>query len=175
MANILILYSTVDGHTLKICQAMQRVLEQQRHQVTLLPLDSLDPAELGQYDKIVLGASIRYGKHRPLVYEFIRQNQAVLDSKPSAFFTVNVVARKPDKNSPDTNPYMQKFLEQVSWRPAALGVFAGKIDYRLYSFWDRNIIRFIMWLTKGPTRPDSVVEFTDWSRVEAFAQQLAEL
>ena len=34
-----------------------------------------------------------------------------LEKKQTAFFTVNVVARKKEKNKPDTNPYMKKFLE----------------------------------------------------------------
>jgi len=39
---------------------------------------------------------------------------------------------------------------------------------------DRNIIRFIMWLTKGPTDPNTKVEFTDWQKVDEFAQQIIE-
>ena len=35
MANILIIYSTTDGHTLKICQRIQEVIEQQGHRVKL--------------------------------------------------------------------------------------------------------------------------------------------
>jgi menaquinone-dependent protoporphyrinogen oxidase len=35
------------------------------------------------------------------------------------------------------------------------------------------MIRFIMWLTKGPTDPATVVEFTDWARVDAFARRVA--
>lgn len=31
----------------------------------------------------------------------------------------------------------------------------------------------IMWLTGGPTDPQSVTDFTDWAPVEAFAQRLA--
>jgi menaquinone-dependent protoporphyrinogen oxidase len=92
----------------------------------------------------------------------------MLDSKPNAFFSVNVVARKPEKNQPETNPYLKKFLKQISWQPKKLAVFAGKIDYRRYRFWDRQIIRMIMWITKGPTDPEAVVDFTDWDQVEAF-------
>jgi menaquinone-dependent protoporphyrinogen oxidase len=105
----------------------------------------------------------------------VRRQAAALGGKPSAFFTVNVVARKPAKNAPDTNPYMKKFLAQVPWRPDVLGVFAGKINYPIYSWRDRQVIRFIMWMTNGPTAPDSVVEFTDWTRVEAFAGEIAAL
>jgi menaquinone-dependent protoporphyrinogen oxidase len=91
-----------------------------------------------------------------------------LDKKNSAFFTVNVVARKPNKNSTDTNPYLKKFLNLTDWVPDIIGVFAGKIDYPRYGFWDRQIIRLIMYLTKGPTDTSKTYEFTDWNLVESF-------
>jgi menaquinone-dependent protoporphyrinogen oxidase len=94
---------------------------------------------------------------------------------PSAFFSVNIVARKPEKNRPETNPYMKKFLRQIAWRPMLVAVFAGKLDYPRYGFLDRMMIRLIMALTKGPTDPSTVVEFTDWRQVDAFAGQVEEL
>ncbi len=47
------------------------------------------------------------------------------------------------------------------------------LDYPKYGFWDRQVIRFIMFLTRGTTDPRSVVEFTDWKQVEAFAQRIS--
>jgi menaquinone-dependent protoporphyrinogen oxidase len=172
MANILIVYSTVDGHTMSICQRLQLLIEHQAHRVKLASVDDEPDADLQLFDKIVIGASIRYGKHRPQVYDFIERNRKVLESKPSAFFSVNVVARKPEKSRPETNPYMKQFQKKASWRPKELAVFAGKIDYRKYSFWDRQIIRLIMWITKGPTDPKTAVEFTNWKDVEAFGQRV---
>lgn len=174
MANILILYSTTDGHTLTICRRLRQVIESRGHDATLVPIGE-DAVDVGRFDKVVIGARIRYGKHSPLVYEFIRRHRAVLESRPNAFFTVNVVARKPEKNSPETNPYMRQFLGRTPWRPRKLAVFAGKIDYRRYGFVDRMIIRLIMWITKGPTDPDAVVEFTDWNQVEAFGHVIADM
>ena len=175
MSAILILYSTVDGHTLKICRRLQQSAEQRGHRVTLSAIDGYPGEKLAAFDKVVIGASIRYGKHRPNVADFMRSHQAALTARPNAFFTVNIVARKPNKNAPDTNPYLRKFLRQIAWRPRVLGVFAGKLDYPRYGFWDRQIIRFIMLLTKGPTDPRAVVEFTDWSAVERFAQVISEM
>ncbi len=172
MANILILYSTTDGHTLTICKRLQQTIEQAGNRVSLLALDDAGTTELESFDKIVLGASIRYGKHRPQVFEFIKANLPVIDRKPNAFFTVNIVARKPAKSCPETNPYMRKFLAQTPWRPGKLAVFAGRLDYPRYGFFDRQMIRFIMLLTHGPTDPATVVEFTDWQRVEEFGSQI---
>jgi menaquinone-dependent protoporphyrinogen oxidase len=173
MSRILLLYSTVDGHTLTICRRLQHIAEQAGHQVTLAALQDRAGLQLEPFDKVVVGASIRYGKHRPQVAEFMRAQRRILEAKPSAFFSVNIVARKPEKNTPETNPYVRKFLRQIGWRPAQLAVFAGRLDYPRYGFWDRQIIRFIMFLTRGPTDPRSVVEFTDWAQVEAFGRRVS--
>jgi menaquinone-dependent protoporphyrinogen oxidase len=173
MVNILIAYSTTDGHTKRICERLQRVIEEQAHKVTLARINDERQIKLDSFDTVVIGASIRYGRHRPQVYEFIRKNQQALANMPNAFFSVNIVARKSEKNEPETNPYMRKFLRQVAWNPGKLAVFAGKIDYPMYAFWDRQIIRFIMWMTKGPTDPHAVVEFTDWDKVDDFGRIVA--
>jgi menaquinone-dependent protoporphyrinogen oxidase len=88
---------------------------------------------------------------------------------------VNIVARKPDKNRPETNPYLRKFLERIRWQPGLLAVFAGKLDYPRYRFFDRLMIRFIMLITRGPTDPRAVIEFTDWNEVEAFGRRVAQM
>jgi menaquinone-dependent protoporphyrinogen oxidase len=166
--NVLVLYSTTDGHTRRICERLQRVIEGQGHRVALVDIEHEAEVDLRQYDKLVIGARIRYGRHSPRVADFINLHRRVLEEKPSAFFSVNIVARKPDRNRPETSPYVGKFLRQVSWRPREAAVFAGKLDYPRYGFWDRAIIRLIMWMTNGPTDPTAVVEFTDWQQVDAF-------
>ena len=175
MAKILILYSTTDGHTRKICERLQQVIEQQAHQVTVVSVQYEPLVDLKAFDKIVIGASIRYGKHNPLIYQFIQRHAQLLDARPNAFFTVNIVARKPEKNRPETNPYMRQFLTKTSWRPRELAVFAGKINYPLYGFLDRCMIRLIMFMTKGPTDPKAVIEFTDWQQVETFGRRVSEM
>ena len=175
MTHILIAYATTDGHTPRICARLQQVLQQQGHGVSVAPLAQADALDLGAFDKIVIGASIRYGKHQPLVAQFISRHQALLERKSNAFFTVNIVARKPDKNRPETNPYLIKFLRQISWKPKLLGVFAGKLDYPSYGFFDRFMIRLIMRMTHGPTDPKAVIDFTDWQQVEAFARAVGSM
>jgi menaquinone-dependent protoporphyrinogen oxidase len=174
-ARILIAYSTTDGHTRKICERLRGVIEERGHAVELVDVEREPPADLAPYDKVVIGARIRYGRHSARVADFIAAHKRELEEKPSAFFSVNIVARKPGKDRPETNPYLGKFLRQVAWRPTETAVFAGKLDYPKYRFWDRQIIRFIMLITKGPTDPRTVKEFTDWQRVDAFAIALSRM
>ena len=175
MAKVLLLYSTTDGHTVEICKRMGAVIEAAGNDVELANLADRPVLEDLDFDKVVIGASIRYGKHQRTVYDFIRDNRTMLEAHPNALFSVNVVARKPEKNTPETNPYLQKFLRQIDWVPQNLGVFAGKIVYPALGPIDRTMIRFIMWMTKGPTDPTGTYEFTDWDKVEDFGRRIASL
>lgn len=175
MAEILILHSSVDGHTITICDRLKRVIEEDGHRVTLGRIDDFRALNLPAFDKIVIGASIRYGKHRQAVFDFIDGNLPLLESRASAFFSVNIVARKAQKNDPQTNPYLLKFLARIAWRPRLLAVFAGKLDYPKYGFFDRLMIRLIMKITDGPTDPTTVIDYTDYSRVDDFARRVSAL
>lgn len=174
VANILLLYSSVYGLSRRICERLQAHLAQQGQQARVEPLvgHQVDPAE---FDAIVIGASIRQGKHNPSVMEFILKHRAVLEAKPSAFFSVNLVARKPAKNTPETNPYLQRFLARCPWKPRLLGVFAGELDYARYGALDRQMMRLVMWINKGPTDPSTKVEFTNWDEVARFAGRVVAL
>jgi menaquinone-dependent protoporphyrinogen oxidase len=174
MARVLLAYSTVDGQTLKISQRLQHQLQQMGHSAELVDIALAGAPDMAAFDQVVIGASIRYGKHRPELYRFIEAHRDVLEQMPSAFFSVNVVARKPGKNTPETNPYLRTFRRRTNWVPEVIGVFAGKIDYQRCGPLDRQVIRLIMWLTHGPTEPSACVEFTDWQAVDAFAQRVGQ-
>ena len=115
MRKTLILYSTVDGHTIKICEEIRRQLEHS-NQCDLQSIDNIDPRNIDDFDWIIIGASIRYGNHRKSVMDFMKHNQRILQQKGNAFFSVNAVARKPEKASPENNPYVLKFVDRIGWK-----------------------------------------------------------
>ena len=171
---VLLVCSSTDGQTLKICERLRRVLQSAGHSVRLAMIEDASDVDPAAYRLVVIGARIRYGRTDARVIAFANRHAAVLDAMPSAYFSVNIVARKPAKDRPGTNPYVRDFLRRVAWQPKHVDVFAGRLDYPRYGPLDRLIIRGIMWLTGGPTQPDAVVEFTDWQRVEAFGRALCE-
>ena len=166
-----IIYSSTDGQTKKICEVIKEYLSN-KEQHELIPIDNILNVNLENFDSIIIGASIRYGKHTPKIVKFVKNNFHILKTKKNAFFSVNVVARKHGKDTPDTNPYIQKFLKKTKWKPGKLGVFAGKVDYPKYNFFNKQIIRFIMFITKGPTDTKKTYEFTNWDNVKSFAKEI---
>ena len=173
MIKTLIIYSTTDGQTVKICDKL--VKNSFNNNIKLCSLKDVIGEDLNTYNKIIIGASIRYGKHNPDLLEFVKSNINILNKVKTAFFSVNVVARKKEKNTPSTNPYVVKFIKQTNWKPTNIAVFAGKVDYPSYRFFDKYIIKFIMWLTNGPTNVSKSYEFTNWNEVEKFGKIIDEM
>ena len=169
MQQKLIIYSSTDGQTIKICERIMSIIGDCK----IVSIDEAKNENLSKYEKVIVGASIRYGKHKPELYEYISENCDHLIDINASFFSVNVVARKPEKNTPLTNPYVQKFLSISQWHPSLIGVFAGKIDYPRYGVLDKFMIRLIMWITKGPTDTKNVYEFTNWDDVDSFAKKIS--
>tara|TARA_Y100000766_G_scaffold165056_1_gene141915 strand:+ start:368 stop:886 length:519 start_codon:yes stop_codon:yes gene_type:complete len=172
MPNTLIIYSSTDGHTKTICRRLTNFLKD-GSEIKIISLEEARKFDLSKFNKIIIGASIRYGKHSNELYKFVDLNKDVLNQKQSVFFSVNVVARKPEKSIPETNPYIKKFLKISNWKPKKIGVFAGKVDYPNYGFFDKYIIKLIMFITNGPTDTSQCYEFTDWSKVDQFAKELS--
>ena len=170
----LIIYSTTDGQTKKICEMIKENLPS-GNKFQLISLDEALHFNLEKCEKIIIGASIRYGRHNKKVIDFIIKNKNILNLKKTAFFSVNVVARKKEKSTPETNPYVLKFLKKTNWKPNKLSVFAGKVDYPNYNFINKIVIRLIMMITKGPTDINNSYEFTNWENVKKFAKELGKM
>ncbi len=171
MTKSLIIYSSTDGQTKKICE---KILENvvKKSSVNLVSINEALNINIENYEKIIIGASIRYGRYNSLVLKFVNNNLNILQKKNCAFFSVNVVARKDNKNTPETNPYIRKFFARTDWKPNLVSVFAGKVDYPNYNFINKMIIRFIMFITKGPTDTSISYEFTNWDKVKLFADEI---
>lgn len=173
MHSVLIVYASTDGHTRKICERMQERLRSTGSQVTLAEAADAGMVDPSRYDCIAVGGSVRYGKHDGRLLEFMLHHEDVLKEKYCAFFSVNLVARKPEKRTIEGNVYVRKFLGALPYHPDQVEIIAGMLDYPRYGFLDRLMIRLIMKMTGGPTDPNTVKDYTDWNRVDQFADRLA--
>ncbi|XOD70337.1 MAG: menaquinone-dependent protoporphyrinogen IX dehydrogenase [Sodalis sp. (in: enterobacteria)] len=170
----LILYSSYNGQTYKIARAIADYL------IDYCKCDVVDlrfagNIDLQVYQRVVIGAAIRYGRFSSALNIFIAQQINWLHSIPSAFYSVNLMARTPDKRTPGTNLYTRKFLANTPWRPDLFAVFAGALCYPRYCWFDRIMIQLIMRITAGETDRYKEVEYTDWLQVSSFSEDLVKL
>ncbi|KAK7199384.1 protoporphyrinogen oxidase-like protein [Novymonas esmeraldas] len=172
----LMLYSTTDGHTKTIMDAIAKQLfEEAQAQCDVVDIRDGNSYALSDYQKVLIGASIRYGSFSSAFLSYVKQHEAELNTMPSAFFGVNLTARKKEKNTPMTNAYTRKFLTRSTWFPQLTGVFAGALWYPRYNFVDRIMVQLVMRMTGGETDPAKEIVFTDWAVVRKFASDFAAL
>ena len=168
---VLLLHSSTDGHTVRIMQHIANHLAG-RATCEIIDLNPQPHIPIKAYDRVIVGASIRYGNFNQKMYEFVTRYQADLEAVNAAYFGVNLAARRQGKGSPETSPYFKKFNKNSSWQPINRALFAGALNYSLYGFFDRNMIRFIMKITGGPTDRTTNEVFTNWQAVEAFVDRI---
>ena len=163
----LILYSSHDGQTKKISEFLAALLDGE------VALDALhEDYPIDDFDRVIIGASIRYGHFSKTLDRFVIKNRLHLEQKSAAFFGVNLTARKEGKDNPETNVYVRKFLQRTKWQPNLAAVFAGALFYPRYKWFDRVMIQFIMKITGGETDTTKEIEYTDWEKVKQFAERI---
>ncbi|WP_260261576.1 menaquinone-dependent protoporphyrinogen IX dehydrogenase [Vibrio intestinalis] len=175
MKKALFLYSSREGQTQKILRYIEEQLSE--FECDLVDLHQLPAIDFEQYERVLIGASIRYGRLNKKLYQYIEANLAQFQSAKVAFFCVNLTARKEDqgKDTPEGSAYIKKFLTLSPWQPQLIGVFAGALYYPRYSWFDRTMIKFIMSMTGGETDTSKEVEYTNWEKVTLFANKFKEL
>ena len=168
--SVALYYATHDGHTRRIAERLAARLGESG--IAAVPHDLVvapTPADLQAASVVVLVAAVRYGRHLPQAERFLSAYRSLKMAPPLAFASVNLTARKPGKTTAEGNAYLRKSIVRHRLSPALAVAFAGRLDYRRYRWLDRQIIRFIMLLTGGPTNPSTSIEFTSWLAVDEFA------
>lgn len=169
---VLVIHSSRFGQSIKIAQAVCAQLKAVGVDTEMVALDR-SSAPSKRHAGVVFVCSVRYGHFDKNLLRMIAAQRAWLDSHPTLLMTVSVTARKPEKRDPAVHSYTKKLLEQAQWTPTQTEVVAGALEYPRYKPWDRWAIQLIMHLTKGPTDPKTVIEYTDWDQVRAAADRFA--
>ncbi|WP_321332758.1 menaquinone-dependent protoporphyrinogen IX dehydrogenase [Breoghania sp.] len=173
-----IFYASHDGHTLKIARFIEKILMGAFDgKVTLHSAKSpdLEAERIGQDSFTVVIAPIRYGYPLREAEAFLRANKTRIAPERLAMLLVCLTARKPNRQSVETNGYLRKWLARHGLTPKIAASIAGKLDYPRYRPFDRFMIRLIMRMSRGPTDPTTQIEYTDWAQVEALSQEIARL
>lgn len=81
----LILFSTRDGQTREIASYLASELKELGIQTDVANVHRIEEPQWENYDRVVIGASIRYGHYHSAFQEFVKKHATRLNSMPSAF------------------------------------------------------------------------------------------
>ncbi len=175
MARHLIVYQSTHGQTYKICKYIEQLMMAQDIACDLKVWNPSWRTIPDGYASYLWVMPVRYGKHPPQLVNLLSRHKTLFDNRITGLISINLTARKPEKSTPETNPYCRKLLEKLPWTPNHTAVFAGALKYADYVWYDRMMIQLIMKLTGGPTDPEVQIEFTNWSDVDQFVVEYTRL
>ena len=173
-SSILLLYSSRFGQCKRIAETLEAELTSLGHACEIFNIEqSPKPSKAIQdYGAVIITASIRYGYYHKKVGVFVRENLQALGQTLDVFIPINLVARKPERRTLETNSYVRKFLDKTGWNPKLLNILPGALTYPVYNPFDRFMIKLIMKMTKGETDTTKSIDYTDWEEVKAYAQTI---
>ncbi len=170
-------YATRDGQSRRIAERIAQRLAEREIETLPKDLGVMQPAQstLESADIVVIVAAIRYGKILPEARDFLAAYQKLQTKPKLVFLVVNLTSRKPGKETPEGSVYIRKAIKQYELAPAFARAIPGRLDYQRYTWRDRQLIRFIMLITGGPTDPKTSIEYTPWDVVDDIAYKIADL
>jgi len=175
MPRTLILYATTEGQTARIAERISQTLRQKGHEVDVQRAvaggTGPDPAN---YEGVIVGAAIHYGKHPRFLRTFVRRHREALAARPSAFYSVSLSAGGPNPKPKAAQRYLDKFLRRTGWRPRQAVSMAGALQFSKYGPIKRRVMLIFVTLGGGDTDTSKDYEYTDWSEVARFADAFAQ-
>lgn len=154
---ILVTYASRLGSTEAVAHIIAQTLAEIGQEVDIYPIQNVkDP---GIYRAVIIGSAIRFGRWLPDAVEFVTENRELLNSIPTAFFTVCMTM---SQDTAENRRKAASFLDPVRTlvTPVDEAWFAGKLDYSQLSFLQR-VIEKVQGLPEG--------DFRDWSAIRSWA------
>ena len=130
MKKVALFYSSKEGQTAKIAEAMSTEFEHLGVRVDLIPSSGrpwdFDPR---MYDGVVVGASVHFSRYPTRFKRQLRRNIPFFHRLPSAFFSVclGVMEKDSSETQAAERGIVQKLFDECGWCPDMHEIFAGAI------------------------------------------------
>lgn len=173
MASFLVAYGTGEGQTAKVADRIVATLGDRGHDATAVDItEGAEDVAASEYDAVLVGASVRVGKHQGAVVDFVTENREALSVRPTAFFQVSLASAS-DRGVEQAAEYVESFLSKTGWNPDRIAQFGGALRFSEYGFLTRLAMKLIAKRRLPGVDTTRDTEFTDWNAVEDFADDVA--
>jgi len=173
MARILVVFGTTEGHTVKIAGAIAETLRRQRFTAVVAGAGRTTHIA-GDFDGVVVAASIHAGRYQQAVEHWVRANHEALNGRPTAFVSVclGVLERK-EKVDRDLQAIVDRFTKETGWHPTITKIVAGALLYTQYGWFKRMAMKWMASRAGGDTDTSRDYVYTDWADLVTFATRFA--
>lgn len=169
---ILVLYSTSEGHTAKIAKVLADVFESLGNEVVLTQTSDPGYCDPGTFDAAVLCAPIHVGWYPSEFVQFIKDWKSSLSEVPTALVTSSLMSASPDeKDREKAEQFPVDLMSETGWTPGQIYNVSGSLNYPEYDVIKRWVMKRAAKSGNFPVDTDTEYDFTDWEALRAFANE----
>jgi len=155
MAKTLVIYATRNGTT---ARAAGLLAEKLAGEVVLAEIGKGDAPDLGSFDTVLVGGSIRAGKVHKDVSKLCEQHRPTLLTKRLGLFLCHMYEGETARKQFD-DAYPAELREHAT----AAGLFRGAFDFDKMGFFEKVIVRKVAGVTES-------MDELDLEAIETFAR-----
>ncbi len=161
--NILIAYSTVDGHTKRIAEFLAAETCLAHHNPTVVSVSERRKMNVARFDAVVIAASIHAGQYSNEIVDQITMNAPQLNGVPTVFLSVGLsIINKDPEVRRSLEETTKHFLNVTAWNPTVIEQVAGALLYSHYGFIKKMLMRSIMKKAGAGVDTSRDYIYTDW-------------
>lgn len=167
---ILLVFTTVDGHTREVAAHMAKSFTEAGFGAVLADLERVtEPLRTDDLDGVVLAGPVRFGRHPRGLRGFARRNRDALHRTESAFVSVSGAAMSDDPEArEEARGHAEKFRDRTGWTPDETLCVGGALAYTRYNPLTRWVMASISAKAGLSTDTGRDHDYTDWGAVDAF-------
>ncbi len=168
---ILLIYSSIEGHTASIVRFLEDELRKLHCIVTVAKATS-EVQALATFDAVMVAAPIHAGQYANEIVEFVSKHSPELRNLPSLFYSIGLtVTSKDPKALVSLLDTTASFLKDAGWKPDKVEQIAGALLYTKYGFFKRMLMKSIMKKAGGDTDTSRDFVYTDWDALRTSVRQ----
>ncbi|MEM1376101.1 MAG: flavodoxin domain-containing protein [Pseudomonadota bacterium] len=161
---VLIIYSTIEGHTRKIAKHVSKHLKADGHMVDMVDV-SAPPASLSidNMHAIICAGPLHSGAFPLALRRYVKDHHRELMARPGLFLSVSLSALEDEEaDRAVLDELVGGFSNETDWWPLAVHHAAGALKYSEYDYFRQWMLKRIIKQKGIETSTDEDYEFTDW-------------
>jgi menaquinone-dependent protoporphyrinogen oxidase len=164
-----IAYSTIEGQTKKIAEAIAATIERGGDMVLIMNVSDMFEYTLEQPDGVILCAPIHAGHYPSTFADFVQRETEWLNAVPSAFVSVSLsIVSDADEDRVEARGIADRLVAESGWTPGSIHHAAGALRYVEYDFFKRWMAKRLADSRGAPIDSSRDYEFTDWASLATF-------
>jgi len=178
---VLITYGTRYGSTKEVAEKMKIIFEKANLITDLVNLKEVSESDwpsLQEYDGVIVGSSIKFGKwmKEPMSY-LIKNQEFFKEELPFGIYVCSALAADPKKYSELKQEYIGQKITDLSINVSLYDAFGGVIDLTSatkFGWVDKRIVG-MMAKSDATIKKNERNDLRDWDQITAFGEKFAQL